>query len=91
MPRYNKGMDTDDTPTIPGASEFSPDDRAVFRPDDLAETLAAFGATHQIEIADDCIVAVRRPTPSGPVLDVTTGRTVAELVRKLTAERNGSG
>lgn len=51
--------------------------------------LAEFGSSHQIEQAEHCIVAIKRPTPSAQ--EITTGRTVTELLAKLRAERDGQG
>ena len=45
--------------------------------------MAAFGDTHQITVAEFCIVAVRRPSPTVQV--VTIGRTAGELLAKLRA------
>ena len=53
----------------------------------LADALEEFGATHQLHVDEFCIVAVRRPTPQSQ--EVTTGRTVAELLAKLRAEQHG--
>ena len=52
----------------------------------IAAALAEFGSSHQIEQAGHCIVAIRRPTPSAQ--EITTGRTVTELLAKLRAERD---
>jgi hypothetical protein len=54
----------------------------------LAEVMAEFGDTHQIEMTPDCVVAVRRPTPT--LQEITTGRTVEQLLAKLRAERDGT-
>jgi hypothetical protein len=53
----------------------------------LGEVMAEFGETHEIEMTPDCVVAVRRPTPT--VQEITTGRTTEQLLAKLRAERNG--
>ena len=53
----------------------------------VADVRAEFGETHQIEITPDCVVAVRRPTPT--VREITTGRTVEQLLAKLRVERDG--
>lgn len=53
----------------------------------LADVMAEFGETHEIEMTPDCVVAVRRPTPT--VQEITTGRTTEHLLAKLRAERNG--
>ena len=52
----------------------------------LADALEEFGATHQLHVNEFCIVAVRRPTPQSQ--EVTTGRTVAELLTKLRTEKD---
>jgi hypothetical protein len=54
----------------------------------LADALEEFGASHQIEAAEFCYVAVRRPTATRQ--EVTTGRTPEELLAKLRAERDGT-
>jgi hypothetical protein len=54
----------------------------------IADVLTEFGETHQIEFAEFCVVAVRRPTPSQQ--EVTTGRNLTELLAKLRAERDGT-
>jgi hypothetical protein len=53
----------------------------------VADVMAEFGETHQIEMTPDCVVAVRRPTPT--VQEITTGRTAGQLLAKLRAERDG--
>jgi hypothetical protein len=53
----------------------------------LAGALEEFGATHQLHVDEFCIVAVRRPTPQSQ--EVTTGRTIVELLAKLRAEQDG--
>jgi hypothetical protein len=53
----------------------------------LAGTLEEFGATHQLHVDEFRIVAVRRPTPQSQ--EITTGRTVAELLTKLRVEQDG--
>src|SRR5512135_2742413 len=53
----------------------------------LADLQEEFGATHQITIEKLCLVAIRRPQPT--VQEVTTGRTPADLLAKLRAERDG--
>jgi hypothetical protein len=51
----------------------------------MAEILAKYGATWQIEIAEPAsFVAIRRPTPTSQELLVA--HSVAELDRKLAAE-----
>ena len=55
----------------------------------IAAALAEFGCSHQIEQAEHCIVAIKRPTPSAQ--EITTGRTVTELLAKLRAEQDGQG
>ena len=55
----------------------------------IAGALAEFGSSHQIEQAEHCIVAIKRPSPSAQ--EITTGRTVTELLAKLRAERDGQG
>lgn len=52
----------------------------------LADVMAEFGETHEIEMMPNCVVAVRRPTPT--VQEITTGRTAEQLLAKLRAERN---
>ncbi len=52
----------------------------------LADALEEFGATHQLHVEEFCIVAVRRPTPQSQ--EVTTGRTIAELLAKLRTEQD---
>jgi len=54
----------------------------------FADALAEFGASHQIELTDLGVIAVRRPTAT--VQEITTGRTPAELLAKLRAERDGA-
>jgi hypothetical protein len=63
--------------------------RSLRWPDNaLADALAEFGASHQIELTDLGVIAVRRPTAT--VQEITTGRTAAELLAKLRAERDGA-
>lgn len=52
----------------------------------MTDLLAEFGQTHQIETTPDCIVAVRRPTPTAQ--EITTARTPEELLAKLRDERD---
>ena len=54
----------------------------------LADVMAEFGGEHQITVEEFCIVAVQRPHPTVQV--VTIGRTAAELLAKLRAERDGT-
>ncbi len=54
----------------------------------LGIALEEFGASHQIEVCEGCIAAVRRPTST--VQEITTGRTAGELLAKLRAERDGA-
>lgn len=54
----------------------------------LADLQEEFGPTHQITVEELCLVAIRRPHPT--VQEVTTGRTPADLLAKLRAERDGA-
>ena len=54
----------------------------------FADALAEFGASHQIELTDLGVIAIRRPTAT--MQEITTGRTAAELLAKLRAERDGA-
>jgi hypothetical protein len=54
----------------------------------LNAVMAEFGQDYQIEMTPDCIVAVKRPTPT--VQEITTGRTPEELLAKLRTERDGT-
>ncbi len=54
----------------------------------FADALAGFGASHQIEVTDLGVIAVRRPTATAQ--EITTGRTAAELLGKLRGERDGA-
>lgn len=50
----------------------------------LADVISEYGGRWQIEAAEFCYVAVRRPTPT--VQEVVTGRDPAQLAAKLAAE-----
>ncbi|MGH3280999.1 MAG: hypothetical protein ACRDNW_17960 [Trebonia sp.] len=50
----------------------------------LADVLREYGGRWQIEAAEFCYVAVRRPSPT--VQEVVTGRDPAQLAAKLAAE-----
>jgi hypothetical protein len=60
----------------------------VFAPS-LADVIKKYGERWQIEAAEFCYVAVRRPTPT--VQEVVTGRDPAQLAAKLAAEEAVSG
>jgi hypothetical protein len=63
--------------------------RSLRWPDNaFAEALAEFGASHQIEVTELGVIAVRRPTATAQ--EITTGRTGAELLAKLRAERDAA-
>ena len=53
----------------------------------LADVLERYGGLWQIEAAEFCYVAVRRPTPTRQ--EVVTGRNPAQLAMKLAAEAGG--
>jgi hypothetical protein len=63
--------------------------RGLTWPDNaFADALAEFGASHQIELTDLGVIAMRRPTAT--LQKITTGRTPAELLAKLRAEPDGA-
>lgn len=53
----------------------------------LADVLERYGEHWQIEAAEFCYVAVRRPTPTRQ--EIVTGRNPAQLAMKLAAEAGG--
>jgi hypothetical protein len=53
----------------------------------LADVLERYGQHWQIEAAEFCYVAVRRPTPTRQ--EIVTGRNPAQLALKLAAECDG--
>jgi hypothetical protein len=55
----------------------------VFVPS-LADVINKYGERWQIEAAEFCYVAVRRPTPT--IQEIVTGRDPAQLAAKLAAE-----
>jgi hypothetical protein len=54
----------------------------------LSDVLHEYGGRWQIEAAEFCYVAVRRPTPT--MQEIVTGRDLGELARKLAAEEAAS-
>jgi hypothetical protein len=54
----------------------------------LPDVLSEYGERWQIEAAEFCYVAVRRPTPTRQ--EIVTGRDPGELAAKLAAEEAAS-
>jgi hypothetical protein len=54
----------------------------------LSDVLERYGQQWQIEAAEFCYVAVRRPTPTRQ--EIVTGRNPAQLALKLAAESRDS-
>lgn len=55
----------------------------------IGDVLARYGDEWDIETADFCLIAVRRPTPTAQ--EIVTGRDASELATKLAAEEPASG
>lgn len=75
MAIYDQRMDVD-----PG---LAPDSEIA-----LSDVLREYGGRWQIEAAEFCYVAVRRPTPTRQ--EIVTGRDLGELVAKVAAEEAAS-
>jgi hypothetical protein len=75
---------------MPGADEqLAEAARTVHRQlPTFAQLLSEFGEQYQIETTAECVVAVRRPTPTAQ--EITTGRSAEEVLGKLRAERDGT-
>jgi hypothetical protein len=93
---YDSLMTADSTPPLTSAdtkfAQLAGEMRTVPHPHQgstaLADALAEFGGEYQIEAAEFCYVAVRRPTATRQ--EVITGRTPRELLAKLRSERDGA-